>query len=104
MGEQIGICAGAQHGFQERRQWGDEGTLPHLCPSRGCGSAPLAPFSTSFPHTLPGDGLCFRADNSPFELLWVFVSIKYKGHLRAPRTMDYTVMSEFKSCLLNEML
>ena len=79
-----------------------------LCCSRRHGSAPPAPFSTYLPHTLPGDGLCFRAANSPFMSRWVFVSIKYirscSDTLMAPGTMDYTVMSEFQSCLLNEML
>lgn len=79
-----------------------------LYPSRGHGSAPPAPFSTHLPHTLPGDGLCFRATNSPFMSRWVFVSIKYirasSDMFTAPGTTDYTVVSEFQSCLLNEML
>lgn len=79
-------------------------------PPAGTGGTrvPPVPFSTYLPHTLPGDGLCFRAANSLSMSRWVFVSIKYtrvsSDTLMAPGTTDYTVMSEFQSCLLNEIL
>ena len=90
---------GTQHGF-----WGWRSRSLSLPRARVCPARPLQ-------HTPPSQSSRgrFAFQSRQLSMLrWVFVSIKYirasSDMLTDPGTMDYTVMSEFKSCLSNEML